>query len=587
MQIYNDFTNLYSLSKTLRFRLLPYQETAKFIEEFQSQALQSIVAEDEQRKVDYQQLKKLIDEYHRYFINTTLKNLKDFLTTEDLQQAFVQYKKFKNSSKKDDIKKAWQENQKDLRQKVVKCFTEDERFSHLFDAKLIKKPKGVKGDLIIWLESQDNEQEFINKFNTLIEDITKQDATYQSMEDIIELVKKFDKFATYFIGFHENRKNVYKATDDATAIANRLIHENLIKFFENCFNFEKVKKHDDLLQEFEIVKTDLKLPHAIVNYFEPTQFCLFTTQEGIDDYNYMLGGRSEKDATKKQAINEKINLFKQQNKEVKNIASMERLFKQIMSQKQTFSFIPKAFESDQELFISLKEFHQETPPYIEEIDKAITQLAFADLNLIFIKKSDLNFISHDIFEQYDHSHKIVKQYKDSHEIFKRHEILESALEKHAETLKTKKEKETLLKQDVYSIEFLHQILRDYRSSFDSESLHFKILKDASDTPLLDYFTKGEVAKLQKDSQEKYQVLEEKIFVLDELSKDRRSEKPGFEQINLIKDYLESVKDMIRFAKYLHLVKGRKPIEIQNKDQSFYATFNDAYEKLEEADQSVV
>ncbi len=53
---YQSFSNLYSLSKTLRFELIPQGETLKHIEN------NGLLLQDEQRAKDYQQVKKIIDD---------------------------------------------------------------------------------------------------------------------------------------------------------------------------------------------------------------------------------------------------------------------------------------------------------------------------------------------------------------------------------------------------------------------------------------------------------------------------------------------------------------------------------------------
>ena len=60
--------NGYSLSKTLRFELKPQGKTLENINKA------GLVKVDEQRAKDYQDVKKLLDNYHKYFIDDILKN---------------------------------------------------------------------------------------------------------------------------------------------------------------------------------------------------------------------------------------------------------------------------------------------------------------------------------------------------------------------------------------------------------------------------------------------------------------------------------------------------------------------------------
>ena len=59
METFSGFTNLYPLSKTLRFRLIPVGETLKhFIGS-------GILEEDQHRAESYVKVKAIIDDYHR------------------------------------------------------------------------------------------------------------------------------------------------------------------------------------------------------------------------------------------------------------------------------------------------------------------------------------------------------------------------------------------------------------------------------------------------------------------------------------------------------------------------------------------
>lgn len=68
-QIYNQFTNKYGVSKTLRFELIPQGETLKNME------ANGILSEDEHRAESYLKVKKMIDEYHKFFIDDVLWDL--------------------------------------------------------------------------------------------------------------------------------------------------------------------------------------------------------------------------------------------------------------------------------------------------------------------------------------------------------------------------------------------------------------------------------------------------------------------------------------------------------------------------------
>lgn len=533
-----EFFNLYSLQKTLRFELKPVGETASFIEDFKSEGLRKVVSDDEKRAEYYQVVKQIIDDYHRDFIEESLTHFSEQVTKADLEKAFDVYKKLKsaNAEEREKKLKEWKDLQKKLRGQVVKCFSESNRarFSRIDKKELIKE------DLINWLVAQNREDE-------------------------IPTVETFSNFTTYFTGFHENRRNIYSKEDHATAISFRLIHENLPKFFDNVLSFQKLQDEFSELQ-FDKVKEDLELGYELSSAFTIESFVNFVTQAGIDKYNYLLGGKTLEDGTKKQGMNEQINLFKQQQtrEKARQIPKLIPLFKQILSERtESQSFIPKQFESDQELFDSLQALHKSCLDKLPDLRDSILALSEADLEKVFIKTSDLNSLSNTIFGNYS--------------------VLSDALNLYKESLRTKKAQEAFEKLPAYSISDLVQYLEQFNSSLDAD-------KQYSVHTILDYFTKNDEldARFNKSISEAYNYVQ-LLFELDALSTKRRppeSEEEGakgqegFEQIKRIKAYLDALMEAVHFAKPLYLVKGRKMIEGLDKDPSFYESFDMAYQELE-------
>lgn len=68
MEKLRDFKRIYSLSKTLRFELKPIGKTLEHIEK------SGILAQDQHRAESYVEVKKIIDEYHKAFIESVLKD---------------------------------------------------------------------------------------------------------------------------------------------------------------------------------------------------------------------------------------------------------------------------------------------------------------------------------------------------------------------------------------------------------------------------------------------------------------------------------------------------------------------------------
>ncbi|MCB4764133.1 MAG: hypothetical protein LGB78_09615, partial [Sulfurovum sp.] len=266
--MYSEMTKEFSLSKTLRFELKPVFENEDFIENFESEFLKETVKRDKRRAEEYKQLKEIIDDYLRSYIDDTLsvKVLPDF----EFDKAFVDYK---NSQKE---KKQWEERQKVLRNHIASLFKKDHYevtekfFNNALKPKLKDEPEKLKH------------------------------------------IESFNRFTTYFTGFNENRKNIFTKEAQATAIGYRLIHDNLPKFYDACLLYEKIREkftdlefviEEEWLQELGVTTLD--------ELFEASAYAHLLTQKTIDTYNKLLGGYTTPQGTKVKGLNEQINLYRQ------------------------------------------------------------------------------------------------------------------------------------------------------------------------------------------------------------------------------------------------------------------------------------
>ncbi|MCR5353685.1 MAG: hypothetical protein K6D98_05200, partial [Clostridiales bacterium] len=100
----DNFTNQYSLSKTLRFKLIPVGET---LERFN---MKKLLEEDEHRAESYSKVKKLMDDYHREFIEQSFRNFEkseNFGNFADVVKDYsnLYYKTGKDKNDKNEMKK--------------------------------------------------------------------------------------------------------------------------------------------------------------------------------------------------------------------------------------------------------------------------------------------------------------------------------------------------------------------------------------------------------------------------------------------------------------------------------------------------
>jgi len=368
MKQLNELTGLYSLSKTLRFELKPIGKTLEHIES------KGLIAQDEQRAEEYKKVKDIIDRYHKAFITMCLR---DFNFDQNSLETYVALAEDSNRDEKDfdEIKKA-------LRKQIVEAFKKGGSYSDLFKKELIQKhlPEFVK----------DEEEK--------------------------KMVENFSKFTTYFSGFNENRKNMYSDEDKSTAIAYRLIHENLPMFIDNMKSFGKIAV-SDVSQHFSEIESSfseyLNVEH-LADMFQLDYFSETLTQEQIAVYNHIVGGRTLEDGTKLQGVNEYVNLYNQQHKD-NRLPLLKPLYKMILSDRVALSWLPEEFASDEEMINAINETYNTLKDVLmgngdNSLRNLLLNIDKYDVEHIYIGNDlGLTDISQQLFGQYDVYTSAIKQ----------------------------------------------------------------------------------------------------------------------------------------------------------------------------------
>ena len=359
--------NGYSRSITLRNRLVPIGKTEENINHFR------LLENDKKRADSYQEVKNIIDDFHRSFIQDVLSNAN--FEWGPLFDEFDLYQSKNDKAEKEKIKPDLQKLQSLMRTKVVKKFTSDERFKKLFAKELLSE--------------------------LLPEIIKSADPTTISNKE--EALKAFDKFSTYFTGFHENRKNLYSEGEKSTAISYRIVNENFPKFYSNVKLFEKLEKEfPSIISDTEESLKTILNGKKLKDIFNSEAFNQVLTQTGIDFYNTIIGGVSGEAGTQKiQGLNEKINLTRQQLPDAeknKLRGKMVVLFKQILSDRETASFIPVGFENNEEVYESIKTFKKDVVDTVCTLIKdTFTSENDYNISEIFVPAKNLTAFSLSIF----------------------------------------------------------------------------------------------------------------------------------------------------------------------------------------------
>ena len=515
--------NGYSRSITLRNRLVPVGKTEENINHFR------LLENDKKRADSYQEVKNIIDDFHRSFIQGVLSNAN--FEWGPLFDEFDLYQSKNDKAEKAKIKPDLQKLQSLMRLKIVKKFTSDERFKKLFAKELLSE--------------------------LLPEIIKSADPTTISNKE--EALKAFDKFSTYFTGFHENRKNLYSEEEKSTAISYRIVNENFPKFYSNVKLFEKLEKEfPSIISDTEESLKTILNGKKLKDIFNPDAFNECLTQTGIDFYNTIIGGVSEEAGTQKiQGLNEKINLTRQQLPDAeknKLRGKMVVLFKQILSDRETASFIPVGFENNEEVYESIKTFKKEVVDTVcTLIKETFTSENDYNISEIFVPAKNLTAFSLSIFGHWS----IL-----SEGLF----YLEEEKNKIALTeTQIEKLRKEIAKKD-YSLSELQEAYEKYCERND-EQVCITVKK---------YFSLMELQQVENTKEKADVMLLSKLNTayakIDfEEQKNLQQEKNA---ATPIKEFLDEVQNLYH---YLKLVDYRGEEE---KDTSFYSKLDEIIEKLE-------
>ena len=374
---FDDFKRLYPLSKTLRFEAKPIGDTLKNI------IKSGLLEEDEHRAQSYVKVKKLIDEYHKAFIDRVLNE--GCLTIENKgnkDSLKEYYESYMSKSNDENVSKTFKEIQENLRSVIANKLTKDKGYANLFGNKLIESYKD-KDDTKKIIDS-----DLIQFINTA--EPSKLDS--MSQDEAKGVVKEFWGFTTYFEGFHKNRKNMYTSEEKSTGIAYRLVNENLPKFIDNMEAFKKAIARPEIQANMDELYSNFSEylnVESIQEMFQLDYYNMLLTQKQIDVYNAIIGG-----------INEYINLYNQQHKNEK-LPKLKALFKQILSDRNAISWLPEEFNSDQEVLNAIKDCYERLSENVlgdKVLKSLLGSLADYSLDGIFIRNDlQLTDISQKMF----------------------------------------------------------------------------------------------------------------------------------------------------------------------------------------------
>lgn len=492
---FEEFTNLYSLQKTLRFELKPIGKTLENLERLR------IIERDQDRADSYKLVKKWIDDYHNSFIDSVLTAFA--FSNEKLSEYESAYNA-NDKKKKEDVKKS-------MREELALAFADDPRFDKLFKDELIKE---------------------------ILPEVIQED-------DKKSIINKFKNFTTYFSGYHENRQNMYSSAPQATAISYRIVDENLPKFIDNQKAFSRIKEvlSDEMLELYKNFEEFLNVS-SISEIFSLDYFNSCLTQKDIEIYNGIIGGMTDGEQKEKvKGINEYVNIYNQQQKDKsKKLPRLNVLYKQILSERELLSWRPEEFKEDSQLLLAINKFRTKLneKDTINKLRSVLLQLREFDLGKIYIKNytATINDISVKLFEDYSTLGRLIHTKYESNNERRRGETDEKYYERIKKLIKNK---------ESFSLEFLNDCAKDYKENQKPDKyFSFLGLKSnkigSEEKSLFDLYEESDLRVRD--------LLKEDYFPNKKLNQDDVA-------VEHIKTYLDSLVNILHFIKPL-LGSGDEP-----------------------------
>lgn len=534
---FEDFTRLYPLAKTLRFELKPVGAT---LDNFLKSG---ILEQDEHRADSYQKAKKLIDEYHKVFIDRVMSGFVFPFENRGKLDSLSEYSMYySQKGNNEESKKHFEDLQDNLRKAVAKVLTKDEAF------KRIDKKELIEQDLIEFINCADEHQ---------LQGLTKEQA--------LALAAEFKGFTTYFVGFHQNRANMYSAEEQSTAIAYRLVNDNLPRFIDNAKVFQEVEKVPDIqqnLRQLYAAYESVLSVQSIQEMFQLEYYNKVLTQNQIDLYNSIIGGKTlENGQTKVQGLNEYINLYNQRYKQdaKRQLPKLKSLYKQILSDRLTLSWLPEEFKSDQQMLNAIQACYEQLSEYVFG-EKALKYLleSLTDYNLdgIYLRNdSQINELSQKVYGSWNVIEQAVKA-----------KIAPDRKRKESEEAYQERISTIYKRIDSFSIRYINECVRDFiptechtiegyfkelgavnTGSEQRENLFYRIANAYADVASL---LRADYPKDKRLAQDK-------------------------ENVERIKNLLDAIKVLQRFVKPL-LGKGDE----SGKDERFYGELSFLWNELD-------
>ena len=532
---FNNLTNLYSVSKTLRFELRPQFSTLDHIKN------NEIIQKGEDLKSHYEVFKKILDQVFVKLIDESLDHTY-------LDPALIrQYR--------------------DLRLKPRDQLTEKDV------ANLRSLKDALKKQIDKSLDSNEKKAVFKDPAKYLLDNST----TYADIiGDQRQSIEAFNQQKGYLSGYFQNRQNIFDRKTNETSVAFRIVEDNLPIFLSNQTTLRRfldsIADKDALTSQIRHAIKELGLNIDFETFFDLDYFNRALSQSGIEKYNLLISGKTINETTKLKGINELVKEYIDRHASEKlKKTKLKKLYKQILSESTTSSFTFDIIETNHDLLQVIDSFLnfaydriKEKATFLEKIESLkdhISEQTF-DLSLVYIERKNLKRLSNYLFKDFS----FIEQ------------KLEEKFVANFSGKVTKKALDSYRKEKDLSLQSIYDGLRDVQYEQDGVK---KPAQDLLLSGIANFICHG----LDCDASK---LLEKAQFVNQEFSKTLQTQNVNFEQSSsqrssLDKETIKAIKEVLDFYKNLQtnlslfcIDREEGKVEV---DSEFYSDFDELYADL--------
>ena len=373
---FNNLKNIYPVSKTIAFQLLPVGRTAENITEVKDTDGNTVIKQNEELAERCRLVQGVADRVHKRFIEETLSRFRMKVATDGNKDSLEEYAEvfFKPIDKEKftdkDREAQLQEIASNLKTSVARAFAE---------VRYKDKP------YVVALASEKLCKEILPAETLSIEE--------QKALDVIKA------FTTFMRPYFEIRNRMYQSDAKGNTVINRYVDDNLPIHLSNCRAAQRLP--ESVTQKMEPLMSMLGVnleAYTLADVFSISYGALLGPQSRIDLYNTLIGGISLEDGTHVPGLNELVKMYNEssENKDKMKAHSFNKLKKQILSDRQSLSWLPPVFSNDGEVLKALEEIHacvQQLPSVRTYLNAAES----ADPSQVFIRANHLSSFSNTLF----------------------------------------------------------------------------------------------------------------------------------------------------------------------------------------------